>query len=98
MKNVLIVLTLVGMFAFAGCKKSPESHCAKAVDHGMELMMNSPMMKKMPKKDLAKMKEGMKAKKAEGVKECVKDYNKDSVDCIIKADSIEKLGKCNIKK
>ncbi len=52
----------------------------------------------MPKKALAKMKEGFAKQKEKGVKDCVKDYKKDAVACVIDADSMKAMAKCEKKK
>jgi len=98
MKKVLVVLTIMAMFAITGCTKSPEAHCAQAMDHVMELMMKDPNIKKMPKEQVAKMKEGFKKQKEKGVKECAKDYKKDAVECVISAGSMKDMAKCDKKK
>jgi hypothetical protein len=98
MKNLLVILTIVGMFSVIGCTKSPESHCGEAMDHVMELMMKDPNMKKLPKDKLDKMKERFAKKKEKGIQKCVKEYNKDAVACVIKADSMKEMADCNAKK
>ena len=98
MKKVLVLLTIIGMFAITGCTKSPEAHCAQAMDHVMEMMMKDPSMKKMPKEALAKMKEGFAKKKEEGVKECAAKYDKASVECILGAKEMKEMAKCDKKK
>jgi len=98
MKKVLVLLTIMGMFAITGCTKSPEAHCAQAMDNVMNIMMKGDHIKKMPKEALAKMKEGMAKQKEKGVKECVKDYDKDAVACAIKADTMKAFMACQPKK
>jgi len=94
MKKVLIILSVISMFAIIGCTKSPEAHCAEAMDHTMKIMMDSPEIKKMPKDRIAKMKERFAKGKEKNIKKCVADYDKKAIECVLKASSMKEAAPC----
>ncbi len=102
MKKILAITILSAMLLLPSCKKSPEKHCSEAIEHIFELTLEKTLYKKIPKdifdKMKEKMKEGWDKQKEKIIKECVKDYKKESVDCVINAKNFLDFEKCNFKK
>jgi len=100
MKRILLVAVLASTFAFAGCTKSKEDKCKAAMEHVMEITLGSPQMKAMMKdpKMAKEMKKKMKEGIDKGVKRCVKEFDEDSYQCIMKAKKATDMMKCKPKK
>ncbi len=73
-------------------KETPEVQCKKAMDKFLGLMLEDPMMKNMPPEAINKMREQVIGK--ENIKKCVNEFKQETMDCIMKAETIADMQKC----
>jgi len=76
----------------ASQKEAPEVQCKKALDKIMKLYFEDPIIKEMPKDNIEKMKAQMSGE--ENIKKCLKEFNEETIDCIMKAKQFKDIQKC----
>jgi len=98
MNKVLVLLIIVGVFTIIGCSKTPEAHCAQAIDHTMGVILKMDHMKKMSKEKVSEWKKDYAKNKAKSVERCARRYDKAFTECAIKAKVMKDLDECKKEK
>ena len=95
MRKLLVFVALGILTGATGCSQSPESHCEEAMDHMTELLEKDPLFTLASALEQEKATEQLKARQEAGIKKCVAEYDKDMVDCMLKAETKREIFKCN---
>lgn len=93
MKNLFLFTVVSVVLMLSSCSKGGhEEQCKKEKDKFMGLMLDSPMMKQMPKEAIEKMKAEFKSE--ESIKKCVAEFKQETMDCLMKASTMADMQKC----
>jgi len=71
-----------------------KADCIKAIDHTTKITLEDPKTKETYKGKLDKLKEGLEKQKPTSIERCLKNYNKKSIECTLKAKTLVEIEKC----
>ena len=101
MKKLFGFVVILSVLAIASCKsKTPEEiKCEKMMEHMYNLTINSPKLRNLHEAERSELIETLKgefeSKKRASIKECAKEFNETTYNCLMTARTTADLAKCD---
>jgi hypothetical protein len=101
MKKLFGFVVILSVLAIAGCKsRTPEEiKCGKMMEHMYNVTIDSPKLKDLHEAERRELIETLKgefeSKRSASVKECAKEFNETTYNCLMNAGTTADFAKCN---